>query len=40
MECLFSIVPDANSWWLAYLSKVEEVRIEVELVKMMLVSVY
>ena len=40
MECLFSITPDANSWWLAHLSKVEDVRIEMELVEMMLASVY
>ena len=40
MECLFSIAPDENSWWLAYLSKGEEVRVEMELVEMMLASVY
>ena len=40
MECLFSIAPDANSWWLAHLSKGEEVRVEMELVEMMLASVY
>ena len=40
MKCLFSIAPDANSWRLAHLSKVEEVRIEMELVEMMLASVY
>ena len=26
MGCLFSIAPDANSWWLAHWSKGEEVR--------------
>ena len=40
MECLFSIASDENSWWLAYLSKGEEVRVEIELVEMMLASVY
>ena len=40
MECLFSIAPDENSWWLAHLSKGEEVRVEMELVEMMLASVY
>ena len=40
MKCLFSIAPDANSWWLAHLSKGEEVRVEIELVEMMLASVY
>ena len=29
-----------NSWWLAHLSKGEKVRVEMELVEMMLVSVY
>jgi len=29
-----------NSWWLAHLSKGEEVRVEMELVEMMLASVY
>ena len=28
MECLFSIAPDANSWWLAHWSKDEEVRVD------------
>ena len=32
MECLLSIAPDANSWWLALWSKGEEVRSENELV--------
>ena len=39
MECLFSITPDANSWWLAHWSKGEEVRSENELVAKMLASV-
>ena len=39
MECLFSIAPDANSWWLAHWSKGEEVRSENELVAKMLASV-
>ena len=26
MECLFSIMPDANSWWLAHWTKGEEDR--------------
>ena len=29
-----------NSWWLAHLSKGEEVRVEMELIEMMLASVY
>ena len=28
-----------NSWWLAHLSKGEEVRVEMELIEMMLASV-
>ena len=40
MECLFSIMPDANSWWLAHWCKDEEVRSENKLVAKMLVSVY
>ena len=40
MECLFSIMPDANSWWLAHWSKGEEVRSENELIAKMLTSVY
>ena len=39
MECLFSIAPDANSWWLAHWSKGEEVRSENKLVAKMLASV-
>ena len=39
MKCLFSIAPDANSWWLALWSKDEEVRSENELVAKMLASV-
>ena len=39
VECLFSIAPDANSWWLAHWSKGEEVRSENELVAKMLASV-
>ena len=39
IECLFSIAPDANSWWLAHWSKGEEVRSENELVAKMLASV-
>ena len=39
IECLFSIAPDANSWWLAHLSKGEEVRVEMQLIEMMLASV-
>ena len=39
MECLFSIAPDANSWWLALWSKGDEVRSENELVAKMLASV-
>ena len=39
MECLFSITPDANSWWLAHWSKGEEVRSENELIAKMLASV-
>ena len=39
MVCLFSIAPDANSWWLALWSKDEEVRSENELVTKMLASV-
>ena len=29
-----------NSWWLAHLSKGEEVRVEMELIEMILASVY
>ena len=39
MECLFSIAPDANSWWLAHWSKDDEVRSENELVAKTLASV-
>ena len=39
MKCLFSIAPDANSWWLALWSKDEEVRSEKELVAKTLASV-
>ena len=39
MECLFSIMPDANSWWLAHWCKGEEVRSENELVAKMPTSV-
>ena len=39
MKCLFSIAPDANSWWLALWSKDEEVRSENELVAKMLASI-
>ena len=39
IECLFSIAPNANSWWLALWSKDEEVRSENELITKMLASV-
>ena len=39
IECLFSIAPDENSWWLAHWSKGEEVRSENELIAKMLASV-
>ena len=39
MERLFSIAPDENSWWLAHLSKGEEVRVEMESVAKTLASV-
>ena len=39
MECLFSIMPDANSWWLAHWCKGKEVRSENELVAKMLAPV-
>ena len=39
IECLFSIAPDANSWWLAHWIKGEEVRSKNELVAKMLASV-
>ena len=39
MVCLFSIAPDANSWWLALWSKDEEVSSKNELIAKMLASV-
>ena len=40
MECLLSIVPAANSWWLAHWCKGEEVRSENELIVKTLASVF